>query len=732
LPFFRSAAAKNIFFTTLMAAAGQFFLSREGHPWTLPVGLFFFLPAVILFARACPVKDFPDALPGRGPSVRMEGILFFLVMTVAVFFRVYRLSSIPRNLFVECANIGLGGLHVLYQGWRPFYESEFFQNPGLVFYLSAAWFKFFQPTQLNLGLFYAAYSLAAFPFVYWTFRQLAGPWAALLTLFIFSVMRCDVFYSRWGHSMAQPPFYLYTTLALGLYGLKTGRKWVLVPAAVFCSLGLYTYQSFKVVPVFLAVLLAYEAWNNRSQMAKLGPFLLVAVLLFGALTLPITRHWVQLGTLGARENGLFIGNVIRQEKSPRILFDNMAQMALMFNRRGKEDPLTNIPHLRWLDDVTGVLWVLGLGCALWNWRKRWAFYSLSALSILSLVNLLTVDSLNVGRVLQMMPFLAFLASVSLLQFWEAVRMESSGYFRKAWLAFCALSLAVMAWQNYEIYFIQQANDPRCLLRNDLVAGQIAREVAEKGDLEDYYLCPRYSGHHTIQFLNYFHPDRFQALRLPEDYTGLRVHPGKRGAHVILDEGKGGVLTLFQSLYPKGETRTIKSGDGVTRAYDFWIPSDFLTPNRMIPPLERGLKGSYWVGVGDSGKPVLVRLEPVVNFTFREDFPMESPYFSARLAGDFEVRLPGDYDFALLTYPGDSSEIRMDGKPMGDSGNHSQGSVHLGPGRHHLELFFVEKGGFFSALSLLWRKPGTEHYEVMPNEVFGKVSLGSRMGRDSKL
>lgn len=707
-----------------LAALGQFAILHQGLPATLPLGLFFFvLAAACLLGPPPPSCPLEDRKAGQ-LSPRLEVAALAAILVVALFFRLHRLDSIPRTLFVECANVGLGGLRILHEGWRPFYETSLFEHPALMLYLSAAWFKFLPPTQLNMELFYVLYSLAAFPFIYWTFRQLAGPKAALLTLFILSVMRCHVFYSRWGHSMVQPPVYFYAALALGLYWVRTGKHWPLWAAVLPFSLGIYTYNPFKIVPLFFAACLVHESIRDREKVRRSAGTLLMAGSTAFLLCSPLAWNWLQHGSFGKRESDLFIGNIFTNGDSFRTFLDNIVGVSLMFNRSGFADALTNIPGLRWFDDVLGALWPLGLALALWGWRRhRAAFYSLSALLVLSLADLLTTDPLNIGRLLQIMPFFAFLAAWALLRGVEASLTFRSKGIRQVLRVTIAVALMGMALQNYRNYFMLQADHPDSLLRNDLVVGRVAKEISDKGDSEDFYLSSRFSGHNTVQFLNYFHPQRYRALPAPAELGSLKARPGSKGVHVILDEGKGGILGLLEDLYPQGVVHRYRSADGVTRGYDYWIPAGSGPSGRGGRPptkLEKGLRGRYWRGVAVEGRPDLQRPEPVLNFTFFNDFPLPEVPFSAIWDGSFLARDRGPYAFFLLTHPDDHGELSIDGRKVIGEGAGSGALVELGPGWHRLEVSFRKDRGFFSAMNLLWRPPGQERYEVMPNGAFSGV------------
>src|ERR1035438_1189473 len=218
----------------LLAVTGQCFLAQWQKSWTLLPGLAFYFLAfwVYQFLVPAPREKVPPS--NWAPGLECAGLLS--VFGLALFFRTYQIGSSPPGSCVDSVNIGLGGLRILREGWRPLFPTVFCKFPGLVFYYSAAWFKFFPHSQASLSLFYVALSLAAFPFVYWTFRELAGPSTALITVFFLAVARWDVSYSRW-FIAPHVAFYVFGSTSLLLFGMRRNKTWAFALSALVFSLG---------------------------------------------------------------------------------------------------------------------------------------------------------------------------------------------------------------------------------------------------------------------------------------------------------------------------------------------------------------------------------------------------------------------------------------------------------------------------------------------------------------
>lgn len=169
---------------------------------------------------------------------RVECFAFAAIMVLAAFFRVFRLGSMPSGMFIDQGMEGWAALRILHEhSYWPVWEFDVWQNPALLLYQLAGWFLCLTPfhcvpSQFWFYLFYALLSLATFPLVYWTFRQIGGQRLALLGLFVLAVMRWNVNFSRNGFPTIEVPFYMFGTLAFLTYALRTTKEKFFRPAAM--------------------------------------------------------------------------------------------------------------------------------------------------------------------------------------------------------------------------------------------------------------------------------------------------------------------------------------------------------------------------------------------------------------------------------------------------------------------------------------------------------------------
>ncbi len=724
-----------------LAAVGQIFLAHAGQAWTL-------FPGLLLFACAVALVYPSLTEPGKEPrplSAGWEWALFALVLLTAFFLRIYDIDSLPAGMHTDQGLTGLCALRILHEGWRPFGEVFDYQVPELLlFYQLAAWFGLVGSSYFTFHLFFILLSLAAFPFVYWTIRQWAGQRTALLSLFILAVMRWNWIETRNGYPSIQVPFYLLGALAFWAYWGRSGKRWAFALASLFAGVGFYSYQAFKIAPLLFAICAVYEyrkeltaspplekggrggisLTGNKKKLTPpsspsfrggkgVRPFLVYFLAVF-ILILPWLTVMAQRGVLGHREADLFIGAKIAQEHSLKPLWDVWTGTLLMFNRAGDENPRHNIPGHRMLDDVTAVFFVLGLALA-WRRRKGWeGFYPLAGFGVMLLTGLLSTDPAHSNRLVSLTPFVAYFAGSAFDFLWN----HAKTVFKKPFAPTLGgtLLLAVLAAQNIHTYFVEQAENPECQTafgpEQTFIGRNIEASWADFPGQNRYFITPSYFQNHTVDFLSY--PARSNVSELELGAWASGNIPEDKPVNLYLESEKPGVIEFIKTLYPEASQASYPpwpKPPGMKLLY--FYPKDRTGPQPWI----QGLKGEYFNSADWNAKPVAFQRDPVLNFTSKFDFPFTNfPPFRIRWTGTLEAPRAGDYQFQVLTT--DSAQLWLDGRPVP-----LEKPLRLPAGSHRLRLDFEKDSGDSLALTLVWKKPGDEKWEVVPATAFGKITPG---------
>ncbi|HEY5040184.1 MAG TPA: hypothetical protein VIJ93_14040, partial [bacterium] len=195
-------------------------------------------------------------------------------------------------------------------------------------------------------------------------------------------------------------------------------------------------------------------------------------------------------------------------------------------------------------------------------------------------------------------------------------------------------------------------------------------------------------------------------------------PGK-GAYFLLDEMKMGVLDFLSRTYPGGKLESFQNPLGRTPLYTYEISPENRKAFSVSPKVQQGLLGVYRHFNREDEKPFKKQWDPVINFTFK-DLPLASSPLFIRWTGRFLAPQTGFYDFLIITYENSQARLLIDGNQKTELIPHPEAKFQLGTGWHDLELDFQKTDAPLAAVNLLWKKPGQDKFEFIPNEVFGKI------------
>ncbi len=182
----------------------------------------------------------------------------------------------------------------------------------------------------------------------------------------------------------------------------------------------------------------------------------------------------------------------------------------------------------------------------------------------------------------------------------------------------------------------------------------------------------------------------------------------------------GLLTLLQQVYPGGETEFSRDSVGHAVVYFYRVSA------RQAAQAADALKGTLKPNMGLTGiyrrtlnwnsPPSLVHADPLINFTFRNDFPVDQfPPLSVWWTGQLEIPKTGTYQFLFLTT--DQAKLKIGKETVLSSSNRESGNWFFKKGPQKINVFFQKSKGVDTALSLLWMKPGDGKFEVIPYSAF---------------
>lgn len=687
----------------LLAVAGQAFLAQSQISWTLWPGIILMGAALWQFRRIAESPSVPK-------PINREWVVFGLIFLFALAAHFWRLSEFPAGLHMDLGEAGWCALRILHEGWRPLQEAFQYQNPFPTdFYQLAAWFALAGSSLFSIQLFFILFSLAALPVLYLFFRKLAGPSIALLSLFFMAAMRWQWVEARNPHFSCEAPLYVLAVMAFLLMGFQNRRPLCLAGAAFVAGWGLYAYQSLKALPLLVLAVALFEYFRFPKERKNHLGALAGSGILFFVLALPLIYHLLSAHSLGKRESEVFILQTILVQKSLMPLLQSFGGAVLMFNRAADLDPFHNLPGHRMLDDATGILFLMGLVAA-WRLRKeRQGAYPLIGLGVMALPGLLTNEWWATQRYTGILPFVAYFAALGTAGLGRALAQAVKASRPALWIL-GGLLIFIVAGQNVTTYFGIEAADPQCQKaagpEQTFIGRQIARLEKEAPGQYRFFVDPFYEHNPTVAFLGYAATGRIAPFRISD--WAQRKMPLDKDSMVFLAQDKSGAWLFLKGLFPDGISGVFQGPDGKNGLFWDGIPASDLQSMKIW---KGGLRGLYLQSARWTNPPAFSRLDPLINFSSREDFPFTGkPPFRARWTGRLAIKSPGAYTFIPVGI--DPAQLWLDGKPVP-----SEKPVRLAAGFHPLRLEMEKDGGYYMALHLIWKKPdGT--WEVVPAEDFG--------------
>ncbi len=325
---------------------------------------------------------------------RKELAVFLVIISIAGFFRLYKLSSFPPGLYPDEAMNGNNALQALDEpssapafsgaplkavagGFKIFYP-ENNGREGLFINIQALSIKIFGIHSWSLRIVSALFGILTVVGLYLLAREIFEWRIAALSSFLLAISFWHVNFSRIGFRAIMLPF----IMVYGFYFLWRAIKNCHLPdfilAGIIGGLGFYTYTAYRVVPLLFLVLIGVYWWNIRKDMSfskyddtKRKLFIGLALFIFVAfmIALPIGLYFLNHpGSFNSRAGqGLY---VFSQPQPVKELANSVIKTLGMFNFTGDWNQRHNLsgePMLPW---PIGIFFVIGFINELVHWIKR--------------------------------------------------------------------------------------------------------------------------------------------------------------------------------------------------------------------------------------------------------------------------------------------------------------------------------------------------------------------------
>jgi 4-amino-4-deoxy-L-arabinose transferase-like glycosyltransferase len=342
----------------------------------------------------------------------LEAAALVAVVLAAAWMRLYRLAEVPPGLCLDEVMNGSLGRNIL-NGRHEVYIQEAYGHEPLYHYFQAATIGLLGFNVWGIRLPSVLCGLALILGVWWLGRMLFDPATALVAAGGLATGWWGVFYGRAGIRAVTSPVLLVGSLIGFWTGMRAdGRKrWLAFGlGGLVLGLSFYTYPAARVVFVLPLLVAGHMLFSDRAVLRARWKSVLLFMVVTMLVATPIlaylfTQREERVAQLAEPIQNLRAGDpseVLRLTRDTLLMpFGLKGDPRYLYNLAGR--PIWGLP---WV-----VLFLGGLGLALWRWRRpAWAMV-LGWLFLGLLPGMVTPDAPSTIRTIAALPAAYLLAAL---------------------------------------------------------------------------------------------------------------------------------------------------------------------------------------------------------------------------------------------------------------------------------------------------------------------------------
>jgi 4-amino-4-deoxy-L-arabinose transferase-like glycosyltransferase len=528
--------------------------------------------AILLFLAATGETTSSDYWRPKFRAHRNEILIVSGVLLLALFVRLWQVSSIPFTLSGDEASQGLEAIRVLQRELRNPFTTGWLGVPTMSFFFNSLSIKLFGQTIFGLRLPWVLVGTATVATTYLLVRQLFDWRLALASVLVLATYHYHIHYSRLGSNQVADPFFLSLALFLLYRGLdrQTRTPWAL--SGMVTGLAFYFYAGARLTPLVILGVLFYlfllnprRFWHRNGQniAVMLGAFLITAApMLQYAARFPNDFN-ARVNQVGIIQSGWLANEVaVRGQPTVSILLDQFWRAAMAFNFYSDRTVWYGLGKPL-LDPFFGAVFLVGLIYGTLRLLNRdegprvvpmvvWWWFGMI------LGGMLTESPPSSQRLITLAVPTSFFITYAL---WSLLQLAVQAFGRLPVGAITALGVAAFAVISLNTYFLDYTPQRLYGGQNAELATEIAPVLNElKQDNNFYFVGPPYMywGFATLPYLvpQATAQDLFDLLDLgvPTD-----VVPREKGSVFIVVPARRQEVEALQRAFPQGERREILSG-----------------------------------------------------------------------------------------------------------------------------------------------------------------------------
>lgn len=520
-------------------------------------------------------------LPWQKPTISWQTVwgasrwqlaALLLLLLIALFLRVWRLSSIPFVLGGDEASQGLEAVRVLDGTLRNPLATGWLGVPTMSFFFNSSTIWLFGRTILGLRLPWALIGTANVLVAFLLVRRLMGSGLAWLTAVFLATYHYHIHFSRLGSNQIADPLFLSLALWL-LYRALDGeqrRDWALV--GLVTGFAFYFYAGARLTPVIVIAVLGYlflQQPRTFWQRHQGGILVMVATFLFVAA--PMLQYAnrfpgefnARINQVGIIQSGWLWREVeVRQQGIIPILWDQFQRAALAFNYYPDRTVWYRLSEPL-LDPFFGALFLLGLLYGTLRLLQKAPGRQIAPMVAwwwggVLLGGMLTESPPSSQRLITLAVPACFLVALAL---WQLVQLtqDALGSVPVPWV----LAVGAVAFASYSLttYFVEYTPQRLYGGHHAELATELAPQLNElKSDHRFYFVGAPWM-YWSFATLPYLVPGA-EAMNVGERPETAPISPavvaGGRGAVYIFLPERLDELPLVQQAFPHGTVSELLS------------------------------------------------------------------------------------------------------------------------------------------------------------------------------
>ncbi|MBV6395383.1 MAG: hypothetical protein HFACDABA_00959 [Anaerolineales bacterium] len=559
------------------------FVAMSGNTFTAS-NLTIWLVAIVLHVRAFWLKEpqsawkkFADGLANFKWD-RRAALIGALVLTIAastLFFRLYRLESVPPEMTSDHAEKLMDVFDITQGKYSIFFPRNTGREP-LYIYLSAWIAGFTGISFLTIKIAAVIGGLLMLPYLYLLGKEMGSARIGLLAVAFAGIAYWPSVIERFALRISFYPLFVAPTLYYLIRGLRRQNRNDFILAGLFLGLGLGGYTPFRIMPLAVVAIVIVYLLHVRDKQTRLQTslWLILLALTSFVIFIPLASYAAENPDMFAFRALSRLGSVERPLPGPawELFLGNVWNALKEFNWNDGVIWVHSIPERPALDVVSGAFFLLGVLLLLIRYlrSRHWAdLVLLLAIPLTQLPSILSLafpaenPSLNrtAGAIVPVFLVVAVALDGLVSAFGSEKKRAALGW------ALVGILFVLSFQQNYKLVFHQYNDQYRASAWNTSEMGGVMKQFIATGKPADNVWIVPYAFWVDTRLPPFWagEPGRDIAI-FREKLPATTLVSGPKLFMVALQDTD--TLAVLQALYPGGAlTHYISLVD---QNHDFWI------------------------------------------------------------------------------------------------------------------------------------------------------------------